>query len=280
MRIFAVFIIANILGACQAPPAAPPAVSAEEEVKDPGDGGNENVGKKPTEELPSTKPPTIKTPPGEGEVEQPPPSRIVVTAQMLTDMCTTGPKASKAQTINFPARVTGCSYGQNGNSAQKADYIAARETDSAELTLMKDMMICGIKIESTSPVWHQDEAFYMLDKYLIGTDYGFMTQHFTKENEMYVWDFTKIRDKKREGGGDAYCLGGTDKCEMTERGDTLPLQFNLSNAEIGAFAYEMLEKESLRFEVAVIGGGSSGDCTHTGYDLNVTIDYVTNPNYK
>jgi hypothetical protein len=204
---------------------------------------------------------------------------IALTADVIKQLCASNAKLTKTEALVVPARTNQCSFGSAPNVAAKADTITAREVDEVAVALTQDMVLCDVAVTSSATnLAHNDDLYFLMDKYVILADAGQKTAMFDKVGELFVWNFAKIVNTAYVSSANKtlYCAGGQGTCLAEETNGTF--RASATVAQLATMSSELVMKDALKFSVITTGDDNNGDCTHTAMPLDVEISYIANPN--
>ncbi|MGE0174793.1 MAG: hypothetical protein AB7T49_18515 [Oligoflexales bacterium] len=214
------------------------------------------------------------------DMTQPVPAPVVLSAEAIKTLCA-GTKLTRIEALNFPIRAGGCGFLLPPNGFPLPGVVTARAIDEQNLALATDEILCDIAITSAAnDLTHNDDFYFIMDKYILATDAGPSIMEFDKAGELYIWDFDQIlytaallpNDKTE------YCVGGAGTCVVKEIAS--PLQVSVTSNQLAPLSFDLIGKDSVKFSVAVTGDVNTNDCQHSALPLSAQISYVKNPNVK
>jgi hypothetical protein len=137
--------------------------------------------------------------------------------------------------------------------------------------------LCGLELSSTVDTLHYDDfLIFTLNDYLLIASHGAMVDSLEREGNVYKWDFAKVR-----GQGDdfdqeteVYCLSQSEgSCTVPGHDEEGPFKFDLASADVAQIAAQLQGSSQLAFGLSVTGDNDDGDCSHTEFDLSLTLKY-------
>ncbi len=177
-------------------------------------------------------------------------------------------------TLNFPPRQN-CSFGANGNGGPVNGFHMARETQEAMISLPANAVICGMARFSsglTSEITYDDFMFLTLDDYVLVSTSTSLVSLLATDNNLRVWDWSRIYTQAFENTPTPYCLGGS--CTFPGHDQTGPISLDFQSQELSALSAKLLNKTEASLKVIVTGDNDNGDCEHSGFDIDIELDYI------
>ncbi|MGE0171134.1 MAG: hypothetical protein AB7T49_00025 [Oligoflexales bacterium] len=207
-----------------------------------------------------------------------PPSPIVLDAAKIAELCVTSPKMTRTESITFPSIQTMCDWRNNGNGPGRDFYQHARREEQATVPLNVDEIVCDVTVTAAEETTHNDDLFFVMDKYVLAGDVANTVATFDKVGALPMWSFAKVFNTRtiEPRQKTNYCIGGPDTCVIDQFG--APFQVNAMAAQIAPLSVELLEKAEVNFTLVITGDNHSNDCVHSDFPLSIQISTIANPN--
>ncbi len=195
----------------------------------------------------------------------------------IKDLCKTmSDKVQRmSQTLAYPKRKS-CSFDTAPNLAPRDKYVQAREISPATLNLPEGV-VCGLAISSEAKTHMQYDDFLVLSlsDHVVFLTNGLLTDYLAKENEVFLWDFTKVVGKPiKDFEAGRYCIGKAADCVLPPHDKKGPVSIKLTNEEIAPISAVLEGKKSAAMDLVALGDNDASDCSHTDLSLTVEISFV------
>ncbi|MGE0172052.1 MAG: hypothetical protein AB7T49_04675 [Oligoflexales bacterium] len=188
-------------------------------------------------------------------------------------VCSPSNTETLSQTLNFPASAE-CAFNQNGNLDRKNGFHQAISTQTLNVPIPANIVLCEINIESSvSDLRYDDFLIFTLDKYVLVGSNGNMMDLLQKDGNLYIWNFDKIKGQPADLDDTLppYCIGAS--CDVPGHDQAGPFNVNFTTSEIRELANRQLGKNELDFSLITTGDDNDGDCEHTEFNLSLTLRY-------
>ena len=87
----------------------------------------------------------------------------------------------------------------------------------------------------------------------------------------YTYSWGKIKGKSHHDHQGRYCLG---ECQLPEEHARGPIALNIDEENIQSLSLDLRQQGSFDVQVITTGDNDDSDCSHTGIQLEVEINYV------
>ena len=185
------------------------------------------------------------------------------------------------QNLNFKERQD-CSFGMGDNLPIKNNFVTARESQTIKADLPPDSVVCDIRMESEQADLHYDDFLFITlnNDILVASEVGF-GDLFAPVNGLKPWDWEKIKGKpfslaQGDTKGVPYCLNDPE-CKVPGHDMVGAFKYSVDIEGVPALAAKVINQQSMDFTVIATGDDNAGDCDHSTFNLNLTVEYVPIP---
>ncbi|SMF02503.1 hypothetical protein [Pseudobacteriovorax antillogorgiicola] len=177
--------------------------------------------------------------------------------------------------LNYPERLD-CQWNVAPNLEPKDSFVQAREFTTRMIEIPEGAMLCDLKINSMADakIHYDDFLFFTLEKHVIFGTNKMITSRLDAVDNVYQWDFLKIRGTEINNFDDGeYCLGS--KCILPGHDMVGPIALEFEANNIAPISVALKGKTQLALDLIATGDNDEGkDCMHTNLDLNLSATYI------
>lgn len=185
------------------------------------------------------------------------------------------------QKIIFPDPGIVCDWGKDDNLTPAQLWVKARREQYVPLELDAQSTICRIEFDfPDQDMYFDDEIFLLYNNFVLTASIDY-SNYFQKVDELSVYDWPAIRDKKYNADArNPYCLGaqsGKGSCTMpyTETHGSMKLSFDGSLFQ-KIESYSPVAMAQRQFGFVTIGDNDSRDCRHSDLQYTVHVTVIDN----
>ena len=204
--------------------------------------------------------------------------------QDVKSYCENLPTKNIQKILSFPARKD-YNWGKNGNLSRLNLYFRAQAIQSKKVDLEQGALLCNLDVQAKEKFVYDDHFLFAINNNILASSNESLICSDDKaclekdKNSLFTWDFDIMKNINLFSSREKiYCFGSnlenSSNCVIPSTERQGLLQINLGDDASVILGEKFKKSSSLDFSMILTGDNDSGDCMHSGVEMNVDIQYV------